>query len=317
MAISLTVAPGPALRREEFLLTHPPFSIALDGYVAGPPFLALTQSGPYRNFNHHEAVDRSCTCATCEQARRAVLLGLFDLFSAADGRRASLFVNDCDQDVCLATFTLMNPERATEPLLRQLSQIEDLLDISAGGFPMPHESEILCKVRWVFEPYSRARNRVTGMPAEDMRAIIGFVHQRIEAFLEGRAGELALEGSFTPRGGGADWTLAEVDGPHAREKMIAAGIRAAVEITGRVGDRFVYSLWRRSEYIVRFPVRDLLRALNAAEGLPADDRAGWGGSENAGGSPRGKGSRLPPPEVAAVVEGELGRAFPPAVANRR
>src|SRR3954451_13763870 len=100
MSIDLVVRPGPALSREVFLDTHPPFSIALDGYVFGEPF--LEERGPYRNFNHHEVVDRSCTCATCEQARRAVVLGLYELFCEGGARRAILHVNDCDQDVCLS-----------------------------------------------------------------------------------------------------------------------------------------------------------------------------------------------------------------------
>ena len=80
MSVTLHVKPGPAVTREQFLDTHPPFSVALDGYVHGEPFLVQRPDGPYRNFNHHEVVDRSCTCSTCEQARRAVLLGFYDLF---------------------------------------------------------------------------------------------------------------------------------------------------------------------------------------------------------------------------------------------
>src|SRR5688572_17761367 len=101
MAIEIAIKPGPALTREEFLATHPPYSIALDGYVFGQPWLEVTAAGPYRNFNHHESVDRSCTSATCEQARRAVVLGLYDLFRVNGERSATLCVNDCDQDVCL------------------------------------------------------------------------------------------------------------------------------------------------------------------------------------------------------------------------
>src|SRR5262249_32454637 len=138
MAITIEVKPGPAITRDEFLATHPPYSIALDGYVFGEPWLLVTKDGPYRNFNHHEAVDRSCTARPGEQARGAVVLGLYDLFRKDGERTATLWVNDCDQDVCLATWTLMNPDRASEPLVRMLSQIEDLLDMSAGAYPMPH-----------------------------------------------------------------------------------------------------------------------------------------------------------------------------------
>jgi hypothetical protein len=304
MGIQLHVKPGPGISRATFVATHAPFSIALDGYVEDAPFLDL--AGPFRNFNHHEVVDRSCTTATCEQARRGVLLGLYDLFADRGGRRAELWVNDCDQDVCLATWILMNPDRAAEPLVRQLTQIEDLLDSSSGTFPLPHERDLLAEVRWVFDPYARARPRITGMTAAEMQQVIADVHLRIEQFVIGRAGHVALEGEYR-RIGGNRWWLVEVDRPQARERMVAAGVRAAVELTARHGDRYTYSLWRRSEYIAWFPIRDILAALNAAEG---DPRTTWGGADTVGGSPRGVGSRIPPDEVERVVESVVAAAKP-------
>jgi hypothetical protein len=95
--------------------------------------------------------------------------------------------------------------------------------------------------------------------------------------------------------------MVELDHQHARQKMVEAGVKAAVELFARPGDRFVYSIWRRSEYIVDFPVAEILRELNVAEGYAPHDVRGWGGSENVGGSPRGTGSRLGPAEVEVVV----------------
>lgn len=299
--IELHVRPGPALARADFLATHPAFSIALDGYVHGEPFLVVREDGPFRNFNHHEAVDRSCTIATCEQSRRAVLLGLYDLFRSGGKRRALLWVNDCDQDVCLSTWILLNPDRAAEPLVRKLTQIEDLLDSSSGTFPLPHERDLMGEVRWVFDPYARARPRLTGMSAADMRQVIGDVHLRIDQFVIGRAQQVPLDGNYVRLGGG-DWWLVEVDRMQARERMIAAGCRAAVELSARTGDHYVYSLWRRSEYITWFPVRELLDALNAAEGISEGEPHRWGGADNVGGSPRGVGSRLTPADVERVVD---------------
>ena len=197
--IELVVRPGPALTREQFLAAHPAYSVALDGYVFGAPWLATTPDGPYRNFNHHETVDRSCTSATCEQARRAVILGFYDLFRRAGERTALLHVNDCDQDVCLATWILMNPDRASEPLVRIISQIVDLLDMSAGAFPMPHERDLLGEVRWVFDPYLRARPNLAGMPAAVMREVIRDVHHRLDQFVIGRAEVVGLPGDATAR----------------------------------------------------------------------------------------------------------------------
>ncbi|HLU67630.1 MAG TPA: hypothetical protein VKZ63_15210 [Kofleriaceae bacterium] len=299
--MSLKILPGVIVQRDEFLATHPPYSIALDGYVSGEPFLAITPQGPYRNFNHHESVDRSCTSATCEQVRRAVILGLYDLYQGKHGPRATLWVNDCDQDVCLATWILFHPHRAGEPWVRTLAYVEDLLDMSAGGFPLPDQRDLLGEIRWVFEPYTARRPEVAGLDADGMAGIIHEVHQRIERFLSGQGETLPLLGDYRQLGGGHGWVLVELDHQHARQKMVEAGVKAAVELFARKGDRYVYAVWRRSEYIVDFPVAEILRALNQAEGYEPGDVRGWGGSENVGGSPRGTGSRLTPAQVEAVV----------------
>jgi hypothetical protein len=307
MAIELEVRPGPALTPEQFLATHPPYSIALDGYVFGEPWLVVSPAGPYRNFNHHESVDRSCTSATCEQSRRAVVLGLYDLFRKDGARTATLWVNDCDQDVCLSTWILMHPDRASEPLVRMISQIEDLLDMSAGAYPMPHEGDLLGEVRWVFEPYVRSRPQLAGMESAVMREVIRDVHHRLESFAMGRAESLRVTGEFRRIGGGDGWIFAEVTHQTAREKMVASGVRAAVELFGRAGDNYLYTLWRRSEYVVGFPVHEILAALNVAEGFQPVDPLGWGGAETVGGSPRGRGSALTPSQVEAIVNDVIAK----------
>ncbi len=297
--MSLKIVPGKTVSRDQFVATHPPFSIALDGYVTGEPFLHLADKGPYRNFNHHESVDRSCTSATCEQVRRAVILGLYDLYRGESGVQATVWANDCDQDVCLATWILFHPGRADEPWVRTLAYVEDLLDMSAGGFPMPDERDLLGEVRWVFEPYTSQRPNLTELTADDMFDIIREVHGRIERFLAGTGASLPLIGNYRQIGGGRGWVLAEVDHQHARQKMIEAGVKAAIELYSRPGQPYLYAIWRRSEYIVDFPVAEILARLNEAEGL--DPAHGWGGSENVGGSPRGRGSRLAPAQVEVVV----------------
>ena len=83
--------------------------------------------------------------------------------------------------------------------------------------------------------------------------------------------------------------------------MLEAGISAAAELFSRPGEPHMYSIWRRSEYVVDFPVAEILRELNRAEGLNQSNGVAWGGSENVGGSPRGVGSALTPHEVEAVI----------------
>jgi hypothetical protein len=207
--------------------------------------------------------------------------------------------------VCLATWILMNPDRAAEPLVRVLSQIGDLLDMSAGVFPMPHERDLLGEVRWVFEPYARHRPRLATLDAAAMREVIRDVHHRVDQFLVGRAEIQPLVGTFSRLGGGDGWVIVEVTHPSARERMVGAGIRAAVELTSRHNGRYFYSIWRRSEYIVGFPLPGILQALNLAEGFQPVDPQGWGGADTVGGSPRGRGSALAPADVERVVNEAL------------
>ena len=295
------------MTRDDFVASHPPYSVALDGYVACEPFLEVRPAGPYRNFNHHEAVDRSCTSATCEQVRRAIILGLFDLFNVNGAGSATVWVNDCDQDVCLATWLMLHPERAAEPWVRTLTYIEDLLDMSAGGFPLPEERDLLGEVRWVFEPYTARRPILGTLTDVDMLAIIEEVHSRIERFLTGTGETLPLLGSYNVVGGGPNWVLAEINHQHARQKLVEAGAKAAIELYSMNEGRYRYSVWRRSEYIIGFPVLAILAGLNRAEGLTDGDLAGWGGSENVGGSPRINGSKLSPAEVEEVVNNVLAQ----------
>jgi hypothetical protein len=48
-------------------------------------------------------------------------------------------------------------------------------------------------------------------------------------------------------------------------------------------------------------VPKILAALNEAEGFNPVDTKGWGGAQNVGGCPRGRGSALGTKEVEAIV----------------
>ena len=152
------------------------------------------------------------------------------------------------------------------------------------------------------------------LDADGMARILDEVHHRIERFLRGQGETMPLLGDYRTVGGGDGWVLVDIDHQHARQKMVEAGVKAAVEVYSRAADHYLYSIWRRSEYIVDFPVAEILRALNRAEGYDPDDMRGWGGSENVGGSPRGRGSRLTPEQVEVVVNQVVERSHAVRVA---
>lgn len=289
---------------DTFTRAYPPNAIALDGFVSGRPRFQMMGLGPFRNFNHHEDVDRSTTLATCEQARRAILLGLYDTFQKNGVPDANLWVNDCDEDVCLASWLLMHPTRASEPLVRTLSQIEDLLDSSSGMFPMPHTTELLGKVRWIFEPCFSAKKGFAHNPdmIEHPLNLIEFVHARIDKFLLGQAKEIPAQQSYQLLSvGHKGWRFYIPNGSQVRAALVAEGCRAGVAQLPSQGEGcFRYSLWRLSEYVEHFPVGAILSHLYKIE-------PGWGGSNIVGGSPRPHDSKIPPDQLAIIIDSFLGK----------
>lgn len=307
--IDLYVEPRVTKSWARFCSENPPLSISLDGYVEGPP--AFSPIGPHANFDHHAKVDRLSTRSTCMQVFMAVTMGLFDSFQK-DGRPfANVFVNDPDQDTCLAVWVLNNPDRCqglriNQPVARLLIG-EDILDCTGGAYPVDPNNRGMQEQAWIFEPYFAARmdGRLFRMDAAGMGSIIHQVGERITAFTEGEGELIELDTRYDEMGGGAGWRLIVEHGPHARTALFGAGVRAFVSARDNGDDSWTYTIGKMSPY-VRFPVDELYTALNAAEGL-ADGPGGWGGSNTIGGSPREGGSKLPPLEIERLVNEHLDR----------
>jgi len=144
---------------EDFINSKPNFSIALDGYVKGPPRFLI--QGPYANFNHHEGVARIATRSTCAQVYFYICLGLLDTFQKQGEPNAHVYINDVDQDVCLSCWLLKNSDKLIglrfENLLFQLILFEDILDASAGAYPINPDSPEIRRQAWIYEPYTKAR----------------------------------------------------------------------------------------------------------------------------------------------------------------
>ena len=97
LMIDLYVEPRVTKTWDRFRTENPPFSIALDGYVADRPL--FDQKGPHLNCNHHEYVDRLSTRSTTAQVHMAIKQGLFQRFSQSGKPTAHIYVNDPDYDV--------------------------------------------------------------------------------------------------------------------------------------------------------------------------------------------------------------------------
>jgi hypothetical protein len=305
--ISLCMRPGAApLGWEEFCATHGAYAIALDGYVAAGP--RFDPAGPRLNLDHHTGVDRLATRATCAQALMAIRQGLFDCFRDGRGPRAEVCVNDCDEDVCTSWFLLTHADLAAPGKCQRLDRLVgmvDVLDTTAGAYPLPADLTALKELAWVFSPYHcfRGSGELDRRRPEGHRGVVAEVSSRIERHLGGRGGSFPLDGRYERRGGGPGWALIREVGAQARIAATADGIRAYVAVRERPDGRWAYVVGRTSPF-VPFDVPGVLGALNEAEGA-AKDR--WGGSNLVGGSPRGRGSRLSPREVERLINDRLSR----------
>lgn len=300
---------------ENFIKTHPKNSIALDGYVKGQTKFHQDEKGCFVNFNHHEEVDRLSTRATCAQVLLAIRQGLMDAFTKQkDLREINIFVNDCDQDVCLSIFLLKNhwmSEGVINPLLNKLVHIEDMMDTCSGAYPFPMDMPALREISWVFQPYTlfRQNGGVDKKNSEEFSIVIDNVEKRVWAYVTGQSQRLDYNSSYEIIGGGKSWKMVIEHGVEARTAMMKDGIHAFVSCRKRPDGNYTYSIGRISMYNP-FPVLNLLNELNIYEASSlgcALDALGdiWGGSNTIAGSPRTKGSVLSPENIQNIINGFL------------
>jgi hypothetical protein len=301
--IRVYLEPGEVMTWQDFIHTKPRFSIALDGYVKGPPRFLI--QGPYANFNHHEGVARIATRSTCAQVYYYIRLGLMDTFQKNGAPNAGIYINDVDHDVCLSCWLLKNSEKLEglkfDNVLVQLILFEDILDASAGAYPIHPDNPQIHRQAWIYEPYTRARadGSLYRMSKKEMRNILWSVYGRIDAAVDGRSGKVELDTRFEKIGGGPGWQLIVEKGPYARTKLFSKKIKAYVTLVDKKGDTYAYTVGKMSPFVM-FPLERIYGALNKAEGLSSPED-GWGGSTIIGGSPRKTGSRLPPEKVQKVI----------------
>lgn len=297
MSVELHVEPRvPPLTREEFCRTKPPNSIALDGYVYGGPW--FEHKGPYVSFNHHEEVDRLATRATCGQVLMAIRQGLFSTFIPVGRNKLHLWVNDCDEDVCLSTFLLRHgflSKNVSNPALNRIVFMEDAMDTTAGSYPFPPDE----KLAWVFDTYRKFR-LAGGLERKDPNEYLGIIEDtenRIMQYIVGNAGRVEIDTSYEVLHEGKGWVLIQETGSHAKTGVFGDGYQAYISVRKRPNGRYTYSIGKVAFYDLDMEL--LFKNLNTKEKtLNCPDR--WGGGNTVGGSPRVSGSSQTPEEVAQV-----------------
>ncbi|MEY4744837.1 MAG: hypothetical protein RL272_782 [Candidatus Parcubacteria bacterium] len=308
MSVRMIVRPRVTVSREEFL-THPPYSVAIDGYCSGAPFYDAERR--ILNINHHEDCDRIATRSSCAQAFHLVNMGLFDAFMEQGKPHADLYVGDGDEDVIWTTYALMHRQHVEDPRfkfrLREMIQLEDVLDMSAGLYPIKKRWHLLKRLLWICQPYSDARadGSLHAMDGDAMQAMIMQCHRRIRDTLYGRGNEVEPDDRFEVIADFERWQFIREVGRHARIGVAQKGLKAFVShvarCSGTDGDRYV--IIRRSQFIDWFPIGRMCDMLNAAEGTDPKSNRCWGGNrDNVIGSPREHGSRLRPAQVLEIVK---------------
>lgn len=291
----------PPLSWDDFVKTYPENSIALDGFVTGPTHFFKNEKGVWANFNHHEGVDRLSTRATCAQTLLAIRQGLIKSFLGD----IHLYVNDCDQDVCLSIFLIKNyllVENVLNPLVNKLVHIEDMMDTCAGAYPFPIELLALREAAWVFQPYTvfRTNGGIERKNRNEFKTVIDDVENRILKYITGHSEKIEPESSYEIIGGGKDWKMVIEHGYEARTQMMKDGICAFVSVRtiDKSKSKYAYSIGKMSTFIP-FDIPKILTWLNHCDQVTETDF--WGGSDTIGGSPRVNGSSLDPKGIEYFI----------------
>lgn len=240
-------------------------------------------------------------------------MGLFDTFRKEGIPTARIYVNDCDEDTCLATWLLMHHDQVTNyaaPPINRLVYCEDRLDTTAGAYPFGDITDMRQKMAWVFEPYNIARfeERLADISAEGMRTIMEAVMGRISEHVMNGGQKLPLEGQYQRMGGEEGWLMVHETGPASRMARYNDGVSAFTAWLGPQGEGHRYVLGRKSEW-VRFDIPHLYDELNKLEGDIITPTNRWGGSNTIGGSPRFTGSRFNPEELEERIKEILRKKF--------
>lgn len=301
----------------DFIAAHPPYRIAVEAVTAAPHFVRKAkgpngEEGPYHFIDHHAGVVRSATAAACLQAWEGIGRGLIGAFQDPDGKYSpTIVVNDCDEDVTLASYILLQAEQLLPPVLSgkpldrfdELVRAESTLD-TYGGIPpvhTPRMQRMMERLAWIFEPYYtyRANGELYDGNAEEHRLVIDAAARRIGMHIGGQALSSQLNKSYNLLGRASGCALIQRVGNHALLGASEDGHRAIISWQPRPdGEHHQYTYYRNSEF-VPFDLLRLYAELNEAEGCaPA---AGHGGSTDIGGSPRLAGSTIDPDRMLQII----------------
>ncbi|MBI4437957.1 hypothetical protein HY631_03345 [Candidatus Uhrbacteria bacterium] len=293
----------PPMSWEAFCRETPERSIAVDGFVDGPPSFDLASL--HFNFDHHRGPTRIAMLCSAEQVREAIHDGLLELLES-DARDTHVFMNDNDPDVALSKFALDHPWIVKPKLgsaVNRLFWLVGMMDKRSGLIDLPGEIDIIGKAAWMFEAYweYRLTGAIDRKVASEHLRVLADVEGRIGDFVAGRGESAPIQDAYETLYRGSGYEIVREYGPHCRMKMARRGLRAFVSARQTPEDRWVYTLCRYSPFIYWFPVPEIAEALNQDE----DPDVLFGGGDTVYGNARGRGSTRDPREIARAIDAYL------------
>jgi hypothetical protein len=313
--IALQAPPHRFANWAQFMSEAPEYSIGLEVIDDTPG-----HRGHYVHFDHHAGVVREATMSAAMQAYIAVRQGWLMERWLKRKRPVPVYVWNADQDVCLACFILEYHElleRKSSPLIRQIVQFNNKIDVCGGLYPVNLEELVSNHFTWVFQPY--CQQRMLGKTQGDAALIKDTIRQvcdRLLDLLEGNAGIAPITAKpeilyVSPY----DFVIADEKGdPNSRLVLAAQGFTNFISLVAtRPSGRYTYSVIRGSPYDDDiFEAPKLIEAFQAAEDRP--DVKVWGGSNLAAGSDSEFGSSLHWTRLRDIAEPIVRQAYEASLA---
>ena len=272
------------------LKSLPPYSIAIDGACQGPE---IDSANNRYSFDHHSGCLRFATSAACIQTLDAILLGL-------EPHKFNVYINDVDMDTVMSVWCLKNPDKLSDPKVRQLVEAVGKQDMHAGAYPLNGMSKV---VEWVSAPQTDSvRNGdYYNLSDNGLLTVMESMLHRVDKYISGEAlNEItAIEqhGEFEIKKNDNGWVLVESQDPHVYSALYRAGFLRIVLVIPLEDGSLAVSIAKKSDFIENFPNEKIYANLNKLE-------PGWGGGSSIGGAPRnpdGSRSRLPLDVIVEVV----------------
>lgn len=269
----------------------PPYSIAIDGFVAGPE--VDTENHRF-SFDHHANCLRFCTQASCQQTASAILLGL-------DPENYTIYLNDCDLDCALSVWILQNPERIKETLVAKLINAVGIADAYAGAIPLNGMSKTVEWISAVECDFKRDKGNYESICSGNLRHILDATLRRIDQYVNGEAAiDIAKQekhNEYKILRNENGFVVVESDNSHIYSTLYASGFDRIVLVRYLDNGSLAVSLAKRSDFVDNFNLIKMYEELNKIE-------SNWGGSSSIGGAPRnldGTRSKLSLEKIIEII----------------